>query len=161
MYGEYRKSRTDPFFALYEKMMGTAFTTHTYGHTTLGFEEDIAAMPTLYEYSREFFQRYYRPDNIVLFVAGDVQPATVLELAQKYYGGWQPGYVAPPVPTEPEQKQERRVAVDYDGQTLPILWVAYKFGAVDPHDRIRVAADLLVRPRVRRNQRCLSAPRAR
>ncbi len=143
VYGEYRKSRTDPFFALYEKMMGTAFTTHTYGHTTLGFEEDIAAMPTLYGYSREFFQRYYRPDNVVLFVAGDVQPATVLELAQKYYGGWQPGYVAPPVPTEPEQKEERRVAVDYDGQTLPILWVAYKFGAVDAHDRIRVAADLL------------------
>ena len=88
VYGEYRKSRTDPFFALYEKMMGTAFTTHTYGHTTLGFEEDIAAMPTLYEYSREFFGRYYRPDNVVLFVAGDVEPATVLALAQKYYGGW-------------------------------------------------------------------------
>ena len=143
VYGEYRKSRTDPFFALYEKMMGTAFTKHTYGHTTLGFEEDIAAMPTLYDYSREFLRRYYRPDNVVLFVAGDVQPATVLELAQKYYGGWQPGYVAPPIPTEPEQNEERRVDVDYDGQTLPILWVAYKFGAVDPHDRIRVAADLL------------------
>ena len=72
VYGEYRKSRTDPMFTLYESLMATAFEQHTYGHTTLGYERDIAAMPTLYEYSRNFFRRYYRPENTVLFIAGDV-----------------------------------------------------------------------------------------
>ena len=33
----------------------------------MGFERDIAAMPTMYDYSREFFKRYYRPENTVLF----------------------------------------------------------------------------------------------
>jgi zinc protease len=143
VYGEYRKSRTDPIFSLYESLMATAFTKHTYGHTTLGFERDIAAMPTMYDYSREFFSRYYRPENTVLFIAGDVQPDRVLPLVERYYGEWQPGYVAPQIPAEPTQEAERHVEVEYDGQTLPVLWIAYKVPAFAPADRTRVAAELL------------------
>jgi zinc protease len=142
VYGEYRKTRMDPEFALYEEVMAKAFERHPYGHTTLGYERDIAIMPTLYDYSRTFFGRYYRPENTVLFVAGDVTAARVFALAEKHYGGWQRGYVAPQIPVEPEQTAERRVAVGYDGQTLPILEVAYKLPVYDPADRTRVAADL-------------------
>jgi zinc protease len=142
VYGEYRKNRTDPDFALYEEVMAAAFERHPYGHTTLGFERDIAAMPTLYDYSREFFSRYYRPDNTVLVIAGDVAPANVWPLVEKHYGGWQRGYVAPAIPVEPEQTAQRRLDVTYDGQTLPILAVAYKLPVFDPSDRVRVAADL-------------------
>jgi zinc protease len=143
VYGEYRKSRTDPVFTLYESLMATAFEKHTYGHTTLGYERDIAAMPKLYEYSRNFFRRYYRPENTVLFIAGDVTPDGVLPLVERYYGGWKRGYVTPEIPEEPEQKGERRLDVAYDGQTLPIIWVAYKMPAFAPTDRTRVAAELL------------------
>jgi zinc protease len=143
VYGEYRKSRMEPEFALYEELVGTAFERHPYGHTTMGYERDIAIMPTLYEYSREFFTRYYRPENTVLFVSGDVTPVNVFALAEKYYGGWQRGYVAPHIPVEPEQTAERRVDVGYDGQTLPLLQLAYKLPVYDPADRTRVAADLL------------------
>jgi zinc protease len=142
VYGEYRKSRTDPDFALYEELVRTAFERHPYGHTTLGFERDIAAMPTLYDYSREFFSRYYRPENTVLLIAGDVTPANIWPLVEKHYGGWQRGYVAPAIPVEPEQTAERRIDVAYDGQTLPLLAVAYKLPVYDPSDRVRVAADL-------------------
>ena len=144
VYGEYRKTRTNPMFALFEKLQATAFGKHTYGHTTMGYERDIAAMPTLYDYSREFFKRYYRPENTVLFIAGDVDPPAVVRLAKKYYADWQRGYVAPDIPTEPAQHQERHVDVSYDGRALPIVAVAYKLPAFDPTDRIRVAADLLV-----------------
>ncbi len=142
VYGEYRKSRTEPEFALYEQLVGTAFERHPYGHTTLGYERDIAIMPTLYDYSREFFGRYYRPENTVLFIAGDVTPAAVFPLVEKYYGGWQRGYVPPQIPAEPEQSAERRVDVAYDGQTLPIVMIAYKLPQYDAGDRTRVAADL-------------------
>src|SRR5688572_4567912 len=119
VYGEYRKTRTDPEFALFEELVGTAFERHPYGHTTLGYERDIAIMPTLYEYSRTFFSRYYRPDNTVLLVVGDVTPENVFVLAEKHYGAWQRGYLAPQIPVEPEQTAERRVDVGYEGQTLP------------------------------------------
>jgi zinc protease len=143
VYGEYRKSRTEPMFSLYEAAVATAFHEHTYGHTTMGFERDIAAMPTLYDYSREFFKRYYRPENTVLLFTGDVTAERVLPLVERYYGGWQRGYVTPKIPVEPEQTSERRVDVEYDGQTLPILWVGYKIPAFAPADRMRVSAELL------------------
>jgi zinc protease len=43
---------------------------------------------------------------------------------------------------EPEQTAERRVDVGYDGQTLPLLLLAFKLPAYDAVDRTRVAADL-------------------
>ena len=143
VYGEYRKSRTDPEFALYEELMAKAFERHPYGHTTMGYERDIAIMPTLYNYSRQFFARYYRPDNTVLFVAGDVTPANTFALIEKHYGEWQRGYVPPAIETEPEQNDERRVDVSYDGQTLPMITIAYKIPAFAPADRVRSAVDLL------------------
>jgi zinc protease len=142
VYGEYRKTRTDPDFALYEALAAAAFERHPYGHTTMGLERDIKIMPTLYDYSRDFFRRYYRPDNTVLFIAGDVTPAAIWPLVDKYYGDWQRGYEAPDIPVEPEQTGERRIEVGYDGQTLPLLHVAYKLPRYDAADRVRVAADL-------------------
>jgi zinc protease len=142
VYGEYRKTRTEPEFALYEELLAKAFERHPYGHTTMGYERDIAIMPTLFDYSRQFFSRYYRPENTVLLIAGDVQPSAVFPLVEKYYGGWQRGYVPPQIPAEPEQTAERHVEVGYDGQTLPILLIGYKLPVFDAADRTRVAADL-------------------
>jgi zinc protease len=73
VYGEYRKSRTDPEFALEESLMATAFEKHTYGHTTMGFERDIAAMPKMYDYSQ--LLGHTTDPNTVLFVSGDVRRA--------------------------------------------------------------------------------------
>jgi zinc protease len=124
--------------------MAEAFTAHTYGHTTMGFEEDIAAMPTMFEYSKSFFSRYYRPDNTILFIAGGVEVEPVVALVNTYYSNWEAGYVAPQIPTEPEQEGERRIDVSYIGRTLPVVALAYKTDAFDPGNRSRVAADLLV-----------------
>ncbi|TDJ47480.1 MAG: insulinase family protein [Gammaproteobacteria bacterium] len=144
VYGEYRKNRTDPLFVIYEATMAEAFTVHTYGHTTMGYEEDIAAMPTMFDYSQSFFSRYYRPENTILFIAGGLEVAPVMRLVNTYYGKWEPGYVPPEIPVEPVQETERRIDVSYSGRTLPVLALAYKSAAFDPADRDRVAADLLV-----------------
>ncbi len=143
VYGEYRKNVTNPFFAIYEGIMTTAFDVHTYGHTTMGFEEDIAAMPTMYDYSLSFFSRYYRPENVTLLIVGDVEAEPTMDLVREYFADWEPGYVAPQIPAEPEQTEEKRVEVSYSGRALPILALAYKFDAFDPSNRLRVAADLL------------------
>jgi zinc protease len=143
VYGEYRKSRTDPFFAVYEAVHEAAFERHSYGHTTMGYLKDIQAMPGLYDYSRTFFSRYYRPENVLLLVAGDIDAAATRELLERHYGGWEPGYRPPEVEAEPEQRAERRVDVPYEGRSLPIVWMAYKAGRFDPDDRGWAAALLL------------------
>jgi zinc protease len=144
VYGEYRKNRTNPIFVLYEATIAEAFAEHTYGHTTMGYEEDIEAMPTMFDYSQSFFSRYYRPDNTILFIAGGIEVAPTMELVNTYYGDWEPGYVVPAITSEPAQENERRIDVSYNGRTLPILILAYKSDAFDPANRNRVAADLLI-----------------
>jgi zinc protease len=143
VYGEYRKSITNPFSLLNEKMQDLAYDKHTYKHTTIGFEADIKKMPEGYEYSKSFHKRYYRPENVVLLIAGDVVPKDVLALVRKYYGTWTKGYVTPDIAQEPAQKGERSGSVTYPGKTLPILDIAYKGDAFNPGNRTYVAAMLL------------------
>ena len=71
--GEYNKSASSPFLKLNETMQNTAYTTHTYKHTTIGFLADIKDMPNQYAYSKVFFDRWYRPENCTIIVAGDVK----------------------------------------------------------------------------------------
>jgi zinc protease len=143
VYGEYRKSITSPFSLLNEKVQNVAYDVHTYKHTTIGFEADIKKMPEGYEYSKSFHKRYYRPENVVLVIAGDVSPEATLALVRKYYGAWAKGYVPPTIRPEPAQTGERSSSVTYPGKTLPVLDIAYKGDAFDPENRTYVAALLL------------------
>jgi zinc protease len=72
--GEYNKGAAAPWLKLEETLVGTAFTKHTYRHTTLGYLADIQAMPGKYAYSKKFHQRFYRPDNCIVIVVGDYDP---------------------------------------------------------------------------------------
>ena len=143
VYGELRKGKTSPMFVLFEALQNTAFEQHTYKHTTIGFEADVAAMPTMYEYSRSFFSRFYRPENVVVLIAGDFDEKATVALIEQHYGGWKRGYVAPQVPAEPAQTAARRVDVSYEGRTLPILTIAWKGERFDPANRDVAAALLL------------------
>lgn len=143
VYGEYRKNRTSPFFTIYEAVHKEAFEKHTYGHTAMGYVEDIQRMPEMYDYSLTFFNRYYRPENCVLLITGDIDPKKTMSLAKKYYGDWKPGYVKPTIPVEPEQTAEKRIDVAYEGKSLPIVWLAYKSPAFDPNNREFVASVLM------------------
>lgn len=143
VYGEYRKGRTNPFEVLYESLQNTAFDVHTYKHTTIGFEADIADMPNQYNYSKTFFKRFYRPENVVICVAGDVDPKSTIELVKSKYQNWKPGYVPPEIRPEPAQTQQRRVDAAFDGQTLPMLAIGFKGAAFQPADRVMLAGRLL------------------
>ena len=140
VYGEYRKNITSPYQLIDEKLREVAFDRHTYRHTTIGFERDIQGMPQQYDYSLDFFRRFYRPDNVVLLIVGDVEPRAVLPLVRKHYAAWKAGYEPPDVPKEPPQAAERSVAISYPGKTLPILTLAYKGDAFAPDARDYVAA---------------------
>jgi zinc protease len=143
VYGEYRKNITSPFALLNEKIADLAYDVHTYKHTTMGFQRDIEAMPQQYDYSLSFFRRFYRPENVVLLITGDIQPDATFALVKKYYGDWPKGYVPPAIKKEPPQTAERTAEISYPGRTLPILNIAYKGDAFDPANKDYVAALLL------------------
>ncbi len=136
--GEYVKSASNPGQKMYEKMVETAFTRHTYGHTVIGYLKDIENMPSGYEYSRQFFRRYYTPDNTTIFVAGDFDRPATLALIEKAYGGWKGKLDAMPVLREPKQRQSRRAQVDWDKPTLPRIWISWHTSGADDLKRAAV-----------------------
>ena len=123
--GEYNKNASNPFQALNEKIRDTAFVAHTYKHTTIGFLRDVEDMPNQYEYSLQFFSRYYRPENCTLLVIGDVDPKRLVDLARKYYGAWKRGTYQVTIPAEPPQTEEKQAEVDWPNPTLPYLHMGY------------------------------------
>jgi zinc protease len=143
--GEYQQSKLSPFNYLNEAVRATAYDVHTYGHTTIGYEDDIRAMPEGYDYSLSFYQRFYRPENVVLVIAGDFDTDRAKRLVEEYYGGWEPGYVPPKIVPEPEQLAARDTVVAYPARTLPILDINYRAPAWSATDTMAVALEVLGR----------------
>jgi zinc protease len=142
--GEYNKNSANPIVKIEEIQHDKAFTTHTYKHTTMGFLKDIEDMPNQFDYSRTFFDRWYRPEYTTVIVAGDVDPARVIPLVEKYWGGWKPGRYKVDIPKEPEPQAAVFAHVPWPTQTLPWVTVAFHGPAFSDSDKDYAAMDLLM-----------------
>jgi len=141
--GEYNKNFANPFFQIEERLRDTAFDKSTYKHTALGFLKDIQDMPNQYEYSLQFFNRFYRPENSIILITGNFDPAQALTAIKKYYSEWKSGAHKTVNFEDPPQKAEKRAEVKYPGKTLPILAVSYKVPAFSPENKEFAALLLL------------------
>jgi zinc protease len=142
--GEYNKDFANPWWLMDEAIRKLAFEKHTYGHTVIGFGDDVRAMPKAYEYSRQFFKRFYTPDNCTIFVVGDVRRADVMALVKKHYTGWQGKRAETRVTPEPEQKAARRKDLVWKGPTVPRLQIGWKVPAVSASMNDAAALSVLV-----------------
>ena len=130
--GEYNKSASSPLQILNETMQDKAYSSHTYKHTTIGFLADVKDMPNQFAYSKTFFDRWYRPDNCTVIVAGDVDHDALVKLAGTAYGPWKPGVAKVEITTEPAQTEEKSANVGWPVPTLPIVYLGYHIPAADP-----------------------------
>ena len=123
--GEYTKNSASPYVQLNEKIAETAFKSHTYGHTTMGYFKDVVDMPNQYDYSLEFFKRFYRPEYAIIIVVGDVTPEKVNTLTEKYFGNWKRGDYVSKIPYETPQTETRYTHIQMSGFP-PLLSLNYK-----------------------------------
>ncbi len=91
----------------------------------MGFFADIVDMPNQYDYSLEFFRRFYRPEYSTIIVVGDVTPENVDALAEKYFSAWKHGDYTSKIPVEPAQTAMRTVHIQKAGFP-PFLDLNYK-----------------------------------
>ncbi|MEA2599765.1 MAG: zinc protease [Acidobacteriota bacterium] len=141
--GEYNKGVSNPIQPMFEKLRDLAYEKHTYKHTTIGFVADIKAMPGYYDYSRQFFNRFYRPENVVLVIVGDVQPQKVADMAKQYYGDWKTGYKPADIVAEPPQKQPKKAHLDWPNPTRPYMLIGYHMPAFSTKSVDSAALDLI------------------
>ncbi|HET9701813.1 MAG TPA: pitrilysin family protein, partial [Burkholderiales bacterium] len=77
---EERRLRTDdqPHALVYEKLRSTAFQVHPYRNPIIGWMTDLESMTV--QDTRDWYERWYAPNNAVLVVVGDVDPKEVFAL---------------------------------------------------------------------------------
>ena len=76
---------------------------------------------------KSFFHTYYAPNNAVLLVLGDVDPAESFALAKRYFESIPAGPLPPHVDaTEPPQAEERRGEVPEKFGPLPAMAIGHR-----------------------------------
>ena len=115
----------EPRAYTHELLRATAFQVSPYRHPIIGWPDDIEN--TTPAELRDWYQRWYRPSNALVVVAGDVRPEEVLELARKHFGSIPAAAKPPPPlsPSEPRQQGLKRLKLRRQAE-LPYLVMAYK-----------------------------------
>ncbi|WP_193367261.1 M16 family metallopeptidase [Pelagibius marinus] len=123
---EERRSRIDnePGSQLGEISRAVQFLNHPYRIPIIGWDHEIEQLST--EAAVAFYDKWYAPNNAILIVAGDVDPAEVRALAETYYGV----IPAKDVPerervVEPPQNAPRQVKLESPRVRQPQVQVSY------------------------------------
>jgi len=88
---EERRQRTDnnPQAKFGEQMDAALFVNHPYSIPVIGWEHEMATLNR--DDAKEFYDRYYYPNNAILIVSGDITGEQIHKLAQEIYGPIQAG----------------------------------------------------------------------
>ncbi len=117
---EERRQRYEnqPYGSILIEVLRRAYKQHPYQWPTIGFMEDLnAASEQDYQ---EFYKRFYVPNNAVLVVAGDIDPAQTRQLVAKYFNE---------IPRGGEIKRHSIVEPPLGGEVRDVI-----------HDRIQLPA---------------------
>ena len=128
VFGEYRRNATNPGLRMSEVRGQLSHGDHGYGHTTIGYLDDVEDMPNEYEAAVRFYSDWYRPNNIVLIVSGDIKPERVFGLAEELYGEWENAPV-PELRDPPPVGGPKREHVDWPADVPPRVQVSYRMPA--------------------------------
>ena len=90
VYEEYNIGLTSDTQKEYYALLAKMFPEHPYGtQTTIGTQEHLKN-PSIVNI-KNYFQKWYVPNNVAICMAGDFDPEPTLAIIEKYFGEWQPG----------------------------------------------------------------------
>ena len=97
---------------------------HPYSWLTIGYVEDLNRVNV--NDLKDFFLRWYGPNNAVLTIGGDVKTADVVKLVEKYFGPIPKGPAVSPVHIPmPVLDKDRYISMTDNYAKLPMLRMVY------------------------------------
>jgi predicted Zn-dependent peptidase len=116
-----------PYGDAWHKMRSLAYSKHPYRWMTIGASLSHVEDATMQDV-KDFFFQFYRPNNAILVVTGNVQTEQVKQLAEKWFGPIEAGtpYVRS-LPKEPVQEKSRTMDVRAD-VPLDMLMMTWHMG---------------------------------
>lgn len=119
-----QREENQPYMSFQKEISKRAFKVHPYQWTVLGSAEQIMAA-TESDY-KDFYQKFYVPNNAVLTIVGDIDFDNAKKLIEKYYADIpaSENEIYRPAQEEPVKHEEIRDTV-YDNIQLPAIFQAY------------------------------------
>lgn len=144
VYEEYNislaKDQRKVFAALGKKL----FPTHPYGtQTTLGTQEHLKN-PSIVNI-KNYFKRYYVPNNVAICMSGDFDPDAVMAIIEKYFGPWKRSNTLS-IPTfAPVADLKAPVDTTVTGRESEMVWMGWKFKGASAlqSDTLNVISEIL------------------
>jgi predicted Zn-dependent peptidase len=144
VYEEYNIHLTDDSDKEINALFAKLFPTHPYGtQTTIGTQEHLKN-PSITNI-KNYFKRYYVPNNVAICMAGDFDPDEVIAIIEKYFGSWQRSETL----SRPEYSIQPALTAIADttviGQEAENIMLAWRFDAGNTAqvDTLDVIADIL------------------
>jgi predicted Zn-dependent peptidase len=117
-----------PYSNAFLRLNELVYRNHRNAHSTIGSMEDLDAATV--EDVQEFFRVYYAPNNAVLTVCGDFDPAEARALVEKYFASIPAQAPPPPVDvSEPEEVAARAETYRDPFAQLPAIMLGWKVPA--------------------------------
>ena len=125
VYEEFNRSQDSDGRWVYQKVLEGLFPNHPYGtQTTIGLGEHIKN-PSMYNI-RDYFQKYYRPNNVAICLSGDLDPNKTIALIEKSFGDWERNVIEDFI--VPEYKPLEKVVVkETFGPQQEMVYMGYRF----------------------------------
>lgn len=95
-----RSQKEQPFTVAYDQMRQVMYQNHPYAMSVLGTETTISSITRADLV--HFHQTYFRPDHVVISIAGRITTAAALPLVADVFGDWQPPAQPQPILDLPE-----------------------------------------------------------
>jgi zinc protease len=118
--------REDPSAIATQCFASVLYGEHPYGRNPDGTSEAVGDLG--HRDVRRYYERWWRPNNAILTLVGDVDPAQAVGLLRRYFGDWEARPDAVPVRTPPPARgsERRLVLVDKPDATQTQI----RFGGV-------------------------------
>ena len=127
-----QRNLNQPYGDVGHLVRGMAYKKHYYQWPTIGKETSHIANATLDEV-KDFFFRFYAPDNAILAVTGNISFEDTVALAEKWFGPIPRRNVATRnLPKEPVQTEERRQTVERNVPVDALYMVFHKCDRLHP-----------------------------
>ncbi len=120
------------------------YPTHPYGtQTTIGTQEHLKN-PSIVNI-KNYFKRYYVPNNVAICMAGDFDPEKTIALIDQYFGDWKPAKEVTRPEYAPVADLKAHVDTTVIGKEAENLIMGWKFDKASSHqnDTVDVIADVL------------------
>ena len=138
---EERRWRTDnnPLGYLYFRIFNMQYVYHPYHWLPIGFMQDIQSWSI--DDIRDFYHRYYQPENAILIVSGDIKPEVVYAKAEKYFASIPNKHEVPKVTAvEPKNDGVKRAILQKDNNKVDTLAITYAIPNFEDDDQVALSA---------------------